>query len=289
MKMTKKIFLKKLLIYLLSVVLLSVSIGDMFISDDIGTVRAVAPTAIGLDVMYALCEYLGYTTLTYTCGKELPEISSDDAAKLGHDLMVAIYGTDSIFLPDAPIFQIPQPDGTIVVVTGDGQSYVFGTEALQETAATDFTVIQGGKNDGGDDDDDDDDDGNDNIIHFPKLATEAGKKAFAFTIGGALMFGELVSTVYHDWINGEENNLLDPVFEKYPDVTAGDIAEQWSGQVYSFDARLVRFPMTCGYCKQDKLTISYEFSENVSSPLAFCYTAPVSTSSNDGGYYTPII
>lgn len=121
MKMTKKIFIKKLLIYILSVVILSVSIGDVFITDGTGTVQAVAPTAIGLDVMYAICEYLGYTTLTYTCGKELPEISSDDAAKLGHDLMVAIYGHDAIFQPDAPIYQIPQSDGTIAVVTGDGQ------------------------------------------------------------------------------------------------------------------------------------------------------------------------
>lgn len=255
----------------------------MFIdADDIGTVQAVAPTATGLDVMYAICEYFGYTTLTYTCGKKLPEISSDDAAKLGHDLMVALYGHDAVFQPDAPIYQIPQPDGTVAVLTGDGQSYVFGTEALQETAATDFTVIQGGKNDGGDDDDDDDD-GNDNIIHFPKLATEAGKKAFAFTVGGALMFGELVSTVYHDWINGEENNLLDPVFEKYPDVTAEDIAEQWGGQIYSFNARLVRSPLNCSYCRKYKGTFSFECSENVNFPLAFVYSPPASMSSGDGG------
>ena len=84
MKMKKKLFFKRLLIYILSVVILSVSVGDVFIdADDIGTVQAVAPTAIGLDVMYAICEYFGYTTLTYTCGKKLPEISSDDAAKLG--------------------------------------------------------------------------------------------------------------------------------------------------------------------------------------------------------------
>ena len=240
MKIMKKTFFKRLFIYILSVVILSISIGDVFIdTDGIGTVHAVAPTAIGLDVMYAICEYFGYTTLTYTCGKELPEISSDDAAKLGHDLMVALYGHDAIFQPDAPIYQIPQQDGTVAVLTGDGQSYVFGTEALQETAATDFTVIQGGKNDGGDDDDDNDGDDNNNIIHFPKLATEAGKKAFAFTVGGALLFGELVSTVYHDWINGEPDNILDPVFEKYSDVTAGDIAEQWSGHGFQLNMTAV--------------------------------------------------
>lgn len=217
---------------MLSVCLIVSTIGSGLFGASMLSVHAVAPTALGLDVMYSICEYLGYTTLTYTCGRELPEISSDDAAKLGHDLMMAIYGHDAVFQPDDPIYQIPMPDGTMAVVTSDGQSYVFGTEALQEVAETDFTVIQGGKNDGGDDDDDDNND-DDNIIHFPKTVAEAGKKAFAFTVGGALMFSELVSTVYHDWINGEENNLLDPFFEIYPSITDTGIKNQWSGLSYT--------------------------------------------------------
>lgn len=234
----------------LSVCLVVFSVGSDLFGISMLAVHAVAPTAIGLDVMYSICEYFGYSTLAYTCGRELPEISSDDAAKLGHDLMLALYGHDAIFQPDDPIYEIPKtnPDGSMAVITYDGQQYVFGTEAWEEIADTDFTVIQGGKNDGdGDDDDDDNNEDNDNIIHFPKRIADAGKNAFAFTAGGALMFSELVSTVYHDWVNGDEGNLLAPVFEKYPDVTASDIENQWLGLTYTLSGYQVHKDWTYFY------------------------------------------
>lgn len=97
MKKKKKQFLRKFLAYILTVVILSISVGDAFTSvQDISIVHAVGLTAIGYDVMYSLCEYLGSAFLGYSCGRTMPELSSDDVAKLGHDLALAMFGSDAV-------------------------------------------------------------------------------------------------------------------------------------------------------------------------------------------------
>lgn len=231
MKGGKKQFLKKLLIYILSVFILSLSIGDVFIRiNDIDTSYAAAPVALGLDAMYSICEYYGSVFLSYTCGRSMPELSSDDVAELGHDLMLALTGFDGIFEPDI-VYESP----FMTVVVDNGQPYVFGSEALQEVAETDFTVIQGGKNDGdGDDNDDDDDDKNDNIIHFPKAA-DAARKFFAMTTVGAAAVSAVIKAEYAKWVNGDADNILDPFFVKYPAVTQADVAEQSTGVFYTYN------------------------------------------------------
>lgn len=184
MKMTKKLVLMKILVYLLCVIILSISVGNIFAGvNDIDTVHAVGPeVALGLDVMYEICEYFGATFLSYSCGRSLPEISDDELARLGHDFLKStayiIYETD---IGKPGVHADPTP--YIGFVDSEGQSYVFGSEALKETAETEFTVIQGGKNDG--DDDDDDNDNEDNIIHFPKKVAGAGKLAVALTTSTA--------------------------------------------------------------------------------------------------------
>lgn len=243
MKNGIKQFFKKLLVYILSVFILSLSIGDVFIRvNDIDTSYAAAPVVLGLDVMYSICEYYGSVFLSYTCGRSMPELSSDDVAELGHDLMYAITGFDGIFEPDV-VYESP----FMTVVVDNGQPYVFGSEALQEVAETDFTVIQGGKNDGdGDGDDDDNDDKNDNIIHFPKAA-DAARKFFAMSTVGAAAVSAVIKAEYAKWVNGDADNILEPIFEKYPDVTDDDIANQYNG--YGFKLNMMAVEKESSKCR----------------------------------------
>ena len=240
MKMTKKLVLMKILVYLLCVIILSISVGNIFAGvNDIDTVHAVGPeVALGLDVMYEICEYFGATFLSYSCGRSLPEISDDELARLGHDFLKStayiIYETD---IGKPGVHADPTP--YIGFVDSKGQSYVFGSEALKETAETEFTVIQGGKNDG--DDDDDDNDNEDNIIHFPKKVAGAGKLAVALTTSTAATVASAIAYQYNKWVNGDEDNLLEPFFEQYPDITDSDIEEQWSGGTYRYFLRSIEY------------------------------------------------
>lgn len=274
MKGGKKQFLKKLLIYILSVFILSLSIGDVFIRiNDIDTSYAAAPVALGLDAMYSICEYYGSVFLSYTCGRSMPELSSDDVAELGHDLMLALTGFDGIFEPDI-VYESP----FMTVVVDNGQPYVFGSEALQEVAETDFTVIQGGKNDGdGDDNDDDDDHKNDNIIHFPKAA-DAAKKFFAMTTVGAAAVSAVIKAEYAKWVNGDADNILDPIFEKYPDITDEDIANQYNGYGFKLNMMAVnKQSYNCSFCGK-----SYYGVYSISN--LDCFT-PVAVIISGGDYY----
>lgn len=227
----KRKFIHRLLSFVLTVLILCVSVGNAFISvNDISVTHAAGPFVLGYDVMYEICRSFGSVFYGYSCARELPEVNfhDDDMARLGHDLMVAMLGNDLLD---------PRPDPGDYV--GDWEAYdqamiaycqrypneyyyrpyVFGTEALKETAETDFTVIQGGKNDGDGDDDDDDDD--DNVIHFPKQVGDAVEGFIAFTAAGAAAIAKGISDQYQKWVNGEPDSILADFLANFNDTFSG--------------------------------------------------------------------
>lgn len=201
--------------------------------------------------MYEICRSFGSVFYGYSCARELPEVNfhDDDMAKLGHDLMVAMLGNDLLdprpdigdYFPDMEaydqaMFAYCQRYGEYYY-----RPYVFGTEALKETAETDFTVIQGGKNDGDGDDDDDDDD--DNVIHFPKQVGDAVEGFIAFTAAGAAAIAKGISDQYQKWVNGDPDSILadflanfNDTFSDYESIQNADGSYNISGYAYGLSS-----------------------------------------------------
>lgn len=205
--------------------------------------------------MYEICRSFGSVFYGYSCARELPEVNfhDDDMAKLGHDLMVAMLGNDLLDPRPSPGDYIGDweayDQAMIAYCQRYGeyyQPYVLGTEALKETAETDFTVIQGGKNDGDGDDDDDDDD--DNVIHFPKQVGDAVEGFMAFTAAGAAAIAKGISDQYQKWVNGEPDSILadflanfNDTFSNYESIKNADGSYNISGYADSYASNGDRF------------------------------------------------
>ena len=212
----KNRILYRLTAFVLSVLLISVSAGNAFVStNDISYVRAVVPAVMGADMMYEICHYLGSVYLGYTSTREMSEVNihNDDVARIGYQVNKTLweYG-----FYDGPFHDTPLGHSAVMAaVDYYGQQYVWGSEAFQQIVETEFTVIQGGKNDNDDDDDDDDED---NIIHFPKKDGNISKLWFAFTATAAAGIAEFISSDYQDWLNGEPDTILGEWLDSFNDT-----------------------------------------------------------------------
>lgn len=177
---------------MLSVMILSVSVGDKFIrSDDIRTVDAAALTAgVGLtaSTLFQICLFVGITVVgVYAIGEVID--NQDEIAHAGKNFI------DSITeLPDGWVFKMTD---------ASGQDYVFGSEALQLVQDTSWEVIQGGSPDNNDDDDNDDDD-DEEKEGWLKLPSSADELLASFTALGATWFYDSASKLYQKWVNGDE-------------------------------------------------------------------------------------
>lgn len=203
-----KICLRKLAVYILTVMVLSVAVGNAFISaNNITVTHAAGPAVLGYDVMYSICEYFGSMFLGYSCAREFPEVNlhNDDIARLGYQIIKTEWESGLFDVGTGMEGTIFHNSALLGSLDYYGQQYVFGSEAFQQIAENQFTVIQGGKNDGDDDDDDDD---NDNIIHFPKNVGDTAKKWFALTTAGAAAVAGFISSEYQKWVNGEPDSIL---------------------------------------------------------------------------------
>lgn len=215
----KGIVFKRIFAFMMTVLILSVSIGNAFISvNDISVSHAVLPAVLGYDVMYEICQYLGSAYLGYTSTREMPEVNihNDDVARIGYQVNKTLwdYGFyDQFVYPDGSPF-----GHSAVMATVDfyGQQYVWGSEAFQQIAETEFTVIQGGQNDN--DDDDDDDDKEDNVIHFPKKVGDTAKKWFALTATAAAGLADFITNDYQNWVNGEPDTILGEWLDSFNDT-----------------------------------------------------------------------
>lgn len=232
----KRKLLDRLYVFLLIVMILSVSVGDAFISvNDISVLHAAGPAVLGYDIMYEMCRYIGSVYLGYASTRETSEVNihDDDVARIGYQVIKTEIETG--WFNTAIDGGIMHRNAALMGVLIEGQQYVFGSEAFEQVAETEFTVIQGGKNDGsGDDDDDDEDD--DNIIHFPKTISDTAKKWFALTATGAAALGEFISSDYQKWLNGDPENILDDFLNEFPCIDDSDIAAQrrWTEYKYSY-------------------------------------------------------
>ena len=214
----KKHFLKRLLACILAVMILSVSIGDLFIvKNDIKTVDATGLEIGGIAVasLAEICLFVGSVAVTVYCVGEVID-NREEIARFGYNLINSCSET---------------VDGWIMSFTDTaGQEYVYGTEALDLVRETEWEVIQGGLPP----ENNDDDNNNDN-----KPTKNPMQNLWNLTALGATWLMSNISNLYQKWVNGEElteaeHAVLAPVIEGYCDQN--DIAEQWSGAPFFYSA-----------------------------------------------------
>lgn len=245
---------------MLSVMILSVSVGDVFIeSDDIGTVHATALAAgVGLtaSTLFQICLFVGVTVVgVYAIGEVID--NQDEIAHAGKNFI------DSVTeLPDGWVFNMTD---------ASGQDYVFGSEALQLVQDTSWEVIQGGSPNNNDDDNNDDDD-DDDKESWLKLPTSADELLASFTALGATWFYDAASKLYQKWVNGEELTeeeaaVLEPLISGTCDQY--DIAKQWSGNLYTLNTSYSIANVLCGKCGY-KGVFTWSSSYDVKIPYAYC-------------------
>lgn len=244
---------------MLSVMILSVSVGDVFIeSDDIKTVHATALAAgagLTASTLFQICLFVGVTVVgVYAIGEVID--NQDEIAHAGKNFI------DSVTeLPDGWVFNMTD---------ASGQDYVFGSEALQLVQDTSWEVIQGGSPNNNDDDNNDDDDDEDKE-GWLKLPTSADELLASFTALGATWFYDAASKLYQKWVNGEELTeeeaaVLDPLISGTCDQY--DIARQWSGALFDYSAS---FSFSGDWGTYGRYTDVDDFSLSHQSPIACVY------------------
>ena len=123
------------------------------------TANAAAMTAtLGSYAAYEICLYIGGALLA-TCGLGAAYENRDQIAEAGKNFI------DSLNLDEVSGWMLSKVNTT-------GQSYVYGTEALQEVQEMEFTVIQGGGNmpeNNNDNDDDGDIDADDRTKELEQM------------------------------------------------------------------------------------------------------------------------
>ncbi|MBD5502661.1 MAG: hypothetical protein HDR09_02595 [Lachnospiraceae bacterium] len=231
---TKKKVLNRLIAYILTVVILSVTIGDAFITaDDISTVEATSAVVVGgitVASLAEICLMVGAVAVTIYCAGEVIE-NREEIARFGYNIINSASET---------------VDGWILSMTDtSGQEYIYGSEALDLIRDTEWEVIQGGLPP---DDDDNNDKGDGN-----KPVKNPMQDLWNFTALGATWVMTHLEDLYRKWVNGEEltpaeQAALEPLISAT--CNQYDVAAQWSGELFNYsfylDAnsgkRIIKFP-----------------------------------------------
>lgn len=178
---------KRILILMLCTTLISGSVVNKYkITANATTVAA----SLGAYSLYELCLYIGGTLLA-SCGLATLIDNFDEIASLGKDFV------DSIDLTNESGWMFTK-------VTTTGQSYVFGTEALQEIQDTSFSVIQGGGNRPDDDDDNNNDDEQGDGEHMVDVLGLSELAVFG-TVAFYDLFERYAEPLIEGMRNGEES------------------------------------------------------------------------------------
>lgn len=226
MKMKKKV-LNRLIAYILTVVILSVTIGDAFITaDDISAVNATGAVAVGgiaVASLAEICLIVGAVAVTLFCVGEIID-NKEEIARFGYDLINSASET---------------VDGWILsMIDTSGQEYVYGSEALDLIRDTEWEVIQGGLPP----DDNNDDDKN----NGQKPTKNPMQDIWNLTALGAVWLMDNAKSLWNKWMNGEtlapaEQAVLQPLINA-ASCNQYDIAAQWSGTEfdYSFNGTATR-------------------------------------------------
>lgn len=186
----------------------------------------VAAGGITAASLFQICLFVGGVALTCYAAGEIIE-NKDEIAAFGKNFLDSV--TDI-------------PEGWIMSMTDiSGQEYVFGSEALELVQDTEWEVIQGGAPNGDDDDNNNDDD-NDNKdkINLPKSPNQLTGSFYAL---GATWLADSISKLYQKWVNGDElteaeQTVLKPLMEA--GVDQNDIAQQWSGEPFSYSSSITQ-------------------------------------------------
>lgn len=191
---------KRLLCVMLSVTILCFGVFTSYLSPHkLNNVYAAETVVLTEEIAQLICQFFGSYVYGYGSGGSAnSDIDMDDLAKAGHDFLQRCnpktYPIEDDQVADA-VGKIRESNDPIGSLFYNGQSYVFGTEALDEVAGMDFSVIQGG----GDDDDPDEE---------SKLKRFA-KSGIALTMTGALLVDDIMPL----WVNDLMNRVTPPDYK----------------------------------------------------------------------------
>ena len=177
---------KRILILTLCTTLLSGSVINRYKITANATSIAVG---VGSYAAYEICLYIGGVLLT-ACGLGAIYDNRDQIAQVGKDFI------DSMNLEEVS-------DWLLTKVNTTGQSYVYGTEALQEIQDMEFTVIQGGGN-MPENNNDNDDDGDIDVDDRTKELEQMGMWATTYLVE---IMEDGVKPLIEGIRNGEETIL----------------------------------------------------------------------------------
>ena len=191
--------IKRIVCVFLSVMILFFGVSNSYFSPvKMDNVEAAETIVITGEIARLICEYFGAVTYGYaSADKAKPNITTDDLAKVGHEFIKKIYEENGLPGEIADVQkELIENKNALGMLSYAGQAYVFGSEALQEVAGMDFSVINGG----GDDEDPDEE---------SKLKKFA-KSAFALTMTGSLVVSQTLP-----WIATElMHNVTEPEYQE---------------------------------------------------------------------------
>ncbi len=231
-------FLKRLLCIMLSIIILSLSIGTKYFDvNHMENVEAVAEgVTIGLSAaaMYAICYYMG--TLAYAnVPIEMNSLSDNQIVSMGYSVISYMVNHNLLNSSSPP--NLPM----IGFMDKTGQSVVFSQEAARRIAATSLLLIQMSANspDNGDDDDGDDDNDDDksNIRVSNGLIEVAKNPKDLFAccgVGFGTILGTVIREQYDKYQNGEESIYFTDLEGHATMFTPADIVDQSAGNAYTY-------------------------------------------------------
>lgn len=217
--------LKRILCIFLSVLIIFFCVNNSyFTSVKMDNVNAAETIVITGEVARLICEYFGAVTYGYaSADKAKPNITTDDLAKVGHEFIKKIYEENGLPGEIADVQkELIENKNALGMLSYAGQAYVFGSEALQEVAGMDFSVINGGV-------DDEDPDEESKLKKF-------AKSAFSLTMAGTLAISQVLPLVATELMNENpteyEQNNPEYKFTGYEDSYIPD-AQQYNIHIYA--------------------------------------------------------
>lgn len=192
--------LKRIICIFLSVIIIFFCVNNSYFTTvKMDNVQAAETIVISGEIAKLICEYFGAVTYGYaSADKAKPNITTDDLAKVGHEFIKKIYEENGLPGEIADVQkELIENKNALGMLSYAGQAYVFGSEALQEVAGMDFSVINGG----GDDEDPDEE----------SKVKKFVKSAFSLTMAGTLAISQVLPLVATELMNEnpteyEQNN-----------------------------------------------------------------------------------
>ncbi len=215
-----------------AIILFLSPVSVYFSANNISTVHASGPIALTAEAIYVLCQYLGSLGMAYA-PVQRPDLPTDEEVlEFGYNVLVEL--SDLMFPATLP--EEKYGNGSVVIYDSSGIPYVYGSEALQEAAETEFTVIQGAGNPDDDNNNDDDDESKKTGNHLLEC-WRAGELFVAGSVALGDCITDIIYDAYSNYINGEPSlyddvlaNLGEQAFTGYDSLR--DENGKYFGDVY---------------------------------------------------------